>query len=152
MKYFCEDRPSLHIIVAGSLLGISVRENESYPVGKVETIRMYPMTFSEFLLAKGKKGFAEGLGIDDYINSPTFTIVQVYDQGRLPLYHFDAYRIGDFEEMYEIGYEEYFFGNGVTIVEWASLIEEIMPENVIRITIEKDLEKGLDYRKIVVEE
>ena len=98
------------------------------------------------------QGFAEGLGIDDYINSPTFTIVQVYDQGRLPLYHFDAYRIGDFEEMYEIGYEEYFFGNGVTIVEWASLIEEIMPENVIRITIEKDLEKGLDYRKIVVEE
>ena len=97
------------------------------------------------------QGFAKGLGIDDNINSPTFTIIQVYEEGRIPLYHFDAYRIGDYEEMYEIGYEEYFFGEGVCIVEWASLIEEIMPENTIKIQIEKDLEKGLDYRKITVE-
>ena len=98
------------------------------------------------------QGFAEGLGIDEPVNSPTFTIVQQYDTGRLPLYHFDVYRIGDISEMDEIGYDDYFFGKGICLIEWANLIEEILPENLIQITIEKDLEKGFDYRKIRVEE
>lgn len=97
------------------------------------------------------QGFAKGLGIKGCINSPTFTIVQVYDEGRLPLYHFDVYRIGDIEEMFEIGYEEYFFGDGVCLIEWAELIKGLLPENVIKITISKSLSKGFDYRKISVE-
>ncbi len=96
------------------------------------------------------KGMAQGLGITEPVSSPTFTIVQVYEEGRLPFYHFDVYRISDPEEMDEIGYEDYFFGNGVCLVEWANLIEELMPEQTIHITIEKDLEKGFDYRKITV--
>ena len=96
------------------------------------------------------KGFAEGLGITEPVSSPTFTIVQVYEEGRMPFYHFDVYRIGDIEEMDEIGYEDCFFGEGVCLVEWANLIEEIMPEETICITIEKDLEKGFDYRRIEV--
>ena len=96
------------------------------------------------------KGFAEGLGITEPVSSPTFTIVQVYEEGRMPFYHFDVYRIGDIEEMDEIGYEDCFFGEGVCLVEWANLIEEIMPEETIWITIEKDLEKGFDYRRIEV--
>jgi tRNA threonylcarbamoyladenosine biosynthesis protein TsaE len=98
------------------------------------------------------KGMAEGLGITEPVSSPTFTIVQVYEEGRLPFYHFDVYRIGDPEEMDEIGYEDYFFGEGICLVEWANLIEELMPENTIRITIEKDLTKGFDYRRITVED
>ena len=98
------------------------------------------------------QGFAEGLGIDEPVNSPTFTIVQQYDTGRLPLYHFDVYRIGDISEMDEIGYEDCFYGDGVSLIEWSQLIEEILPEHVTEITIEKDLEKGFDYRKIRVEE
>ena len=97
------------------------------------------------------QGFAKGLGIDEAVNSPTFTIIQEYDGGRLPLYHFDVYRIGDPEEMYEIGYEEYFFGEGVCLIEWSKLIEELIPEEAINIEIDKNLEKGLDYRKITVE-
>lgn len=97
------------------------------------------------------QGFAAGLEIEGPVNSPTFTIIQVYDEGRLPMYHFDVYRIGDVEEMDEIGYEEYFFGDGVCLIEWSNLITEILPENVIRICIEKDLEKGFDYRKITIE-
>lgn len=97
------------------------------------------------------QGFASGLGIEEPVNSPTFTIVQEYEEGRLPLYHFDVYRIGDVEEMDEIGYEDYFFGNGVCLIEWAGLIEEIIPEDAIKITIEKDLEKGFDYRRITIE-
>ena len=96
------------------------------------------------------QGIAEGLAIDEPICSPTFTIVQVYEEGRLPFYHFDVYRIGDIEEMDEIGYEDYFFGNGVCMIEWANLIEEILPEKRWDITIEKDLEKGFDYRKITI--
>ena len=96
------------------------------------------------------QGLAKGLEIDEPISSPTFTIVQVYEEGRLPLYHFDVYRIGDVEEMEEIGYEDYFYGNGVSLIEWANLIEEILPEQYIEIKIEKDLEKGFDYRKITV--
>ena len=86
------------------------------------------------------------------INSPTFTIVQVYEEGRLPFYHFDVYRIGDIEEMDEIGYEDYFYGDGLTMIEWANLIEEILPKKRKEITIEKDLEKGFDYRKITIKE
>ena len=96
------------------------------------------------------QGLAKGLEIDEPISSPTFTIVQVYEEGRLPLYHFDVYRIGDVEEMEEIGYEDYFYGNGVSLIEWANLIEEILPEQYTEIKIEKDLEKGFDYRKITV--
>ena len=98
------------------------------------------------------QGFAVGLGITEPVSSPTFTIVQEYEEGRLPFYHFDVYRIGDISEMDEIGYEEYVYGEGVSLIEWANLIEEILPENRIAITIEKDLEKGFDYRKITIEE
>lgn len=97
------------------------------------------------------QGVAKGLGITEPVNSPTFTIVQIYDEGRMPFYHFDVYRIGDVEEMEEIGYQEYFYGDGLCIIEWASLIEEILPEDCKSITIEKDLEKGFDYRKITIE-
>ena len=97
------------------------------------------------------KGFAKGLGITEHVNSPTFTIVQVYESGRMPFYHFDVYRIGDVEEMDEIGYEEYVYGDGVSLIEWANLIADILPNHYTRVTIEKDLEKGLDYRKTTVE-
>lgn len=79
---------------------------------------------------------ARGLGITDNIVSPTFTIIREYKTGRIPLYHFDVYRIGDIEEMYELGYEEYFFGDGVCVIEWADLIDEIIPDDAIRINIE----------------
>ena len=97
------------------------------------------------------QGFASGLGITEPVNSPTFTIVQQYEEGRLPLYHFDVYRIGDVEEMDEIGYEDCFYGEGVCLIEWSTLIQEILPEDAIHITIEKDLEKGFDYRRIQIE-
>lgn len=97
------------------------------------------------------QGFAKGLGIHEPVNSPTFTIVQQYEEGRLPLYHFDVYRIGDVSEMDEIGYEDCFYGDGVCLIEWSNLISEILPEHVTEIRIEKDLEKGFDYRKITVE-
>lgn len=97
------------------------------------------------------KGLAQGLGIMEPVSSPTFTIVQEYRDGRLPLYHFDVYRIGDPEEMEEIGYEDYFYGDGVCLVEWADLIEELIPEQAVWVTIEKVLEEGLDYRRIIIE-
>lgn len=96
------------------------------------------------------QGVARGLGIDGPVNSPTFTILQVYENGRIPFYHFDVYRIADSEEMDEIGFDDYVYGEGISLIEWAELIEEILPEDLIRITIEKDLEKGFDYRKITV--
>lgn len=96
------------------------------------------------------QGVAAGLGITEPVSSPTFTIVQEYDSGRLPFYHFDVYRIGDIEEMDEIGYDDYFFGQGICLIEWANLIEEILPENIREIVIEKDLEKGFDYRRITI--
>lgn len=98
------------------------------------------------------QGFAKGLGITEYVNSPTFTILQIYEDGRLPLYHFDVYRIEEPEEMEEIGYEDYFFGDGVTLVEWAELIEELIPNGAHRVVISKDLEKGADYRRIEIDE
>lgn len=98
------------------------------------------------------QGLAAGLGIKEAVNSPTFTIVQIYEEGRLPFYHFDVYRIGDIQEMEEIGYEDCFYGYGVCLVEWADLIEELLPEKYTRITMVKDLEKGFDYRKIIIED
>lgn len=98
------------------------------------------------------QGFAAGLSVAEPVNSPTFTIVQVYDTGRLPLYHFDAYRIGDVAEMDEIGYEDYFFGNGVCLIEWADLIREIIPKEASAVTIEKEPARGADYRRITVDQ
>lgn len=97
------------------------------------------------------QGFARGLGITGPVNSPTFTIVQQYEEGRLPLYHFDVYRIGDISEMDEIGYEDFFYGSGVSLIEWSELIEELLPERAVHVTIEKDLERGFDFRRIRVE-
>ena len=97
------------------------------------------------------QGVASGLEIGEPVNSPTFTILQEYEGGRLPFYHFEVYRIGDIEEMEEIGYDDYFFGEGICLIEWAQLIEEILPENVISVTIEKDPAKDFDYRKITIE-
>ncbi len=96
------------------------------------------------------QGFAAGLGIREPVCSPTFTIVQVYDEGRLPFYHFDVYRIGDISEMDEIGYEEYVYGEGVSLIEWANLIEDILPDRYIKVEISKDPKKGFDYRKISI--
>lgn len=94
------------------------------------------------------QGFAAGLGISDYVNSPTFNIVKEYEGGRLPLYHFDVYRIGDPSEMEEIGYEDYFYGEGVAIIEWPGLIEELLPKEARWVRIRKDPERGFDYRRI----
>ncbi len=98
------------------------------------------------------QGVADGLGIKEQVNSPTFTIMQVYEEGRMPFYHFDVYRIGDVEEMAEIGYEDYFYGDGVCMIEWADLVEDILPPVYTQVTIEKDLKKGFDYRRISIEE
>jgi tRNA threonylcarbamoyladenosine biosynthesis protein TsaE len=96
------------------------------------------------------QGFAKGLGVDDHVNSPTFTIIQEYIGRDMPLYHFDVYRIGDVSEMEEIGYEEYFYGDGVCLIEWAELIDEILPKTRATINIKKDLDKGFDYREIEI--
>ncbi len=131
---------------------------ETFEVGKkigtnAEPGQIYTLTGD---LGVGKtvftQGVAAGLGITEPVNSPTFTIIQEYEDGRLPFYHFDVYRIGDIEEMEEIGYDDYFFGKGICLIEWAELIEEILPEKRIEVTIEKNLEKGFDYRKITIRE
>ena len=131
---------------------------ETYELGrtlgsKAEPGEIYTLTGD---LGTGKtvfaQGFAEGLGITEYVNSPTFTILQVYEDGRIPLYHFDVYRIEEPEEMEEIGYEDYFFGDGVTLIEWAELIEELIPGDAHRVVITKDLGRGTDYRYITVDE
>lgn len=132
-------------------------EKETYELGfsigrEAEAGDIYALTGD---LGVGKtvftKGVAAGLGVKEQVNSPTFTIVQVYESGRLPFYHFDVYRIGDPEEMDEVGYEDYFYGEGLCMVEWAGLIEELMPEQTGWITIEKNPEKGFDYRKVTIE-
>ena len=131
-------------------------EKETFELGKkigenAKAGQIYTLTGD---LGVGKtvftQGLAAGLGITEPVNSPTFTIVQMYEDGRLPFYHFDVYRIGDIEEMDEIGYEDYFYGEGVCLIEWADLIQEILPPDVIAIEIEKNLEKGFDYRKITI--
>lgn len=98
------------------------------------------------------QGIARGLGITGAVCSPTFTLVQIYEEGRMPLYHFDVYRIIDVEEMDEIGFEDYFYGNGITVIEWAELIKDILPPVYQKVTIEKDLDKGFDFRRITIEE
>ena len=131
---------------------------ETFAVGKELAITAQPGQVYTLIgdLGVGKtvltQGMAEGLGIDEPVNSPTFTIVQVYEEGRLPFYHFDVYRIGDVEEMDEIGYEDYFYGEGLCLIEWANLIEELLPDTYTQITIEKNLEKGFDYRLITIQE
>lgn len=97
------------------------------------------------------QGFAAGLGVREPVSSPTFTIVQEYEGEKMPFYHFDVYRIGDAEEMEEIGFEDYVYGQGVCLIEWANLIREILPEDFVGILIEKDMEKGFDYRRITLE-
>lgn len=134
----------------------TLKPEETLELGKKigETVKAGTVISLEGDLGVGKtvftKGFAQGLGIVESVNSPTFTIVQVYDDGRIPFYHFDVYRIGGVEEFDEIGYEEYFYGEGVCVVEWADRIRELMPKGHMVITIEKDLEKGFDYRKITI--
>ncbi len=97
------------------------------------------------------QGFAKGLGIEEAVNSPTFTIIQEYEGGRLPFYHFDVYRIADIDEMEEIGYEDYFYGNGVCLIEWAELIDELLPKKHTNISIAKKPEKGFEYRVISID-
>lgn len=106
-------------------------------------------------LGAGKTAFVQGmataLGIDESVTSPTFTIVNEY-YGTMPLYHFDVYRIGSSDEMYEIGFDEYINSDGISVIEWAELIEDILPDEYIKITITKDIAKGEDYREITAEE
>lgn len=136
----------------------SFQTKDTFRIGKNlgEQARRGQVVCLEGDLGVGKtvftQGFALGIGIDENINSPTFTIVQEYESGRIPFYHFDVYRIGDVEEMDEIGFEEYLYGDGVCLIEWANLIQEILPANYTKVMIEKDLERGFDYRKITVVE
>ncbi len=125
---------------AGRRLGLSARPGEIYTLNGELGVGKTVFT----------QGMAAGLGITETVNSPTFTIVQIYEKGRLPFYHFDVYRIGDLEEMDEIGYEDYFYGNGICMIEWADRIRELIPADAKNITIEKDLKKGVDYRKILI--
>lgn len=105
-------------------------------------------------LGVGKTAFVQALarelGIEEYLSSPTFTIVNCYE-GKFPLYHFDVYRIADSDEMYEIGYEEYVYGDGISVIEWAENISDILPEKRYEITIKKDYEKGENFREISIE-
>lgn len=94
------------------------------------------------------KGFAKGMGIDENITSPTFTIVNEYHEGRLPFYHFDVYRVNDLDEILDIGFDEYIYGQGVTLIEWADMIEAILPEDFIHVKIEKT--DHPDERKITI--
>lgn len=131
---------------------------ETFALGKALGLKAKPGSIYTLTggLGVGKtvftQGFAEGLGITEPVSSPTFTILQVYEEGRFPFYHFDVYRIGDIDEMDEIGYEDCFYGEGACMIEWAELIGELIPEHAHRITIEKNLDRGLDYRLIKIEE
>lgn len=133
------------------------RPEETYELGRQMGMKAAPgqIYCLDGDLGTGKtvftQGFAAGLGIKEPVNSPTFTILQIYEDGRLPLYHFDVYRIGDVAEMDEIGYEDCFYGEGVCLIEWSGLITEILPGEVVRIRIEKDPKRGFDYRRITVD-
>ena len=135
----------------------SEREEESFQIAKKlgEKAKKGEIYCLEGELGTGKtvfaKGFAKGLGIEEIVDSPTFTIVKEY-RGREKLYHFDVYRIEDIEELQEIGFSEMISGDAICLIEWASQIEEEIPENAKWITIEKDLEKGFDYRRICMGE
>ena len=134
------------------------RPEETYELGRQLGEKAEPGTIYclEGDLGVGKtvftQGFAKGLGVHETVNSPTFTILQQYEDGRMPLYHFDVYRIGDVEEMDEIGYEDCFYGEGVCLIEWPSLIREILPTKAVWILIEKNVDKGFGYRRITLEE
>lgn len=134
----------------------SFREQDTYVLGQRLASECKPgdIVLLNGDLGVGKtvftKGFGKGLGICEPISSPTFTILKTYEEGRIPLYHFDVYRIASSEEMDELGYEDYFFGDGVCLIEWASLIQDLIPENVWEVLIEKNPEKGFDYRRITV--
>ena len=135
----------------------SGREEESFQLAKKlgEKAKKGEIYCLEGELGTGKtvfaKGFAKGLGIEEIVDSPTFTIVKEY-QGREKLYHFDVYRIEDVEELQEIGFSEMISGDAICLIEWASQIEEEIPKDAKWITIEKDLEKGFDYRRICMGE
>lgn len=138
MKEFIETNSPEETFEAGRKLGMNAKPGEIYTLNGDLGVGKTVFT----------QGVAAGLGILEHVNSPTFTIVQVYESGRLPFYHFDVYRIGDVEEMDEIGYEDYFYGNGLCIVEWAERIRELIPAQARQITIAKNLEKGFAYRMI----
>lgn len=127
-------------IELGKALGAAAKEGETYAL--IGDLGVGKTQFAE--------GFAMGLDLDEAIASPTFTILMEYDAGRVPFYHFDVYRIGDISELDEIGFYECVGGDGVSLIEWADLIEEVLPSDTITITIEKDLEKGFDYRRITI--
>lgn len=138
MKEFIETNSPEETFEAGRKVGMNAKPGEIYTLNGDLGVGKTVFT----------QGVAAGLGILEHVNSPTFTIVQVYESGRLPFYHFDVYRIGDVEEMDEIGYEDYFYGNGLCIVEWAERIRELIPAQTRQITIAKNLEKGFAYRLI----
>ena len=135
----------------------SFSENDTFEIAKniAKELKKGSIVCLDGDLGVGKtifaKGFAKGLGIEDDITSPTFTLVQSYESLDNVLHHFDVYRISDESEMDEIGYEEYFFSDAICLIEWSSLIPDLIPENAIRISIEKDMKKGFDYRNINIE-
>ena len=96
------------------------------------------------------RGFARGLGISADITSPTFTILNEYQGQKHCLYHFDLYRLKDPGELFGIGYEEYFYGNGVSLVEWPEIAEGLIPEDATLITIEADFDKNPMHRRITI--
>ncbi|EOS25440.1 MAG: tRNA (adenosine(37)-N6)-threonylcarbamoyltransferase complex ATPase subunit type 1 TsaE [Lachnospiraceae bacterium] len=137
-KEYIETNSPEETFEAGRKLGMTAKPGEIYTLSGDLGVGKTVFT----------QGVAAGLGITEHVNSPTFTIVQVYESGRLPFYHFDVYRIGEVDEMEEIGYEDYFYGNGLCIVEWAERIRELIPAQARHITIAKNLEKGFSYRMI----
>ena len=137
-KEYIETNSPEETFEAGRKLGMNAKPGEIYTLSGDLGVGKTVFT----------QGVAAGLGITEHVNSPTFTIVQVYESGRLPFYHFDVYRIGEAEEMEEVGYEDYFYGNGLCIVEWAERIRELIPAQARHITIAKNLEKGFSYRMI----
>ncbi len=121
---------------------ISLSPEQTRSFGRSLALKLWPGAFIGLGgdLGAGKTCFAQGLGaglgIKEIINSPTFTLIKEYN-GRLPLYHMDVYRLGSWEEMYDLGYEEYFGGSGVVLVEWFEQISEILPEDRLEIIFER---------------